>query len=678
MSGRKNTLARALEDETKYTNGDNGAVELKTSGQLRLDNFTNLLKDTDPTMVKSAVRRMVDEMVKCSDEERGEYIHDIFILAFHKRATTKTSENIQISDGEGCKNIYYEYIIELYNYYPETIINLFRSGEPFIYGYWKDALNIWEKINKIDMDIKYKYDKYNNLINALRYAMLFQRSEDLQLINLTFGDMRGKTGDEFKEYLKINNSKVSGISISNVGKYCVREGTHFDKTAYWYLDINGEYRKESHVNYMIRTGLKQQVEGCVRGYPVNKSVPFGAKKVWRIDNTRLNIVLDVAETHFAGNTWSEIKIGHLPSLCYKRNTKGLINEKLKEKVMDGGGYDKTGNRFPDNSDRVKCRQNMEEHLISAKKINSSQIYPHNIISGTDPSSLEKMAMLAQWNSLIEFTHTNMERVKEQIVGDMADVERAISSGNILGCCDTSASMTWVGKYPERPYDIAVALTAFISQVSSDDWRDIAMSFSTTPSILDFKNMNVFERVEHLSRNSGGSTNYMALHKELIRVCILRSISQEELPVLLVLSDGHFDQQCSMYEYDYGYGYGQTRGNKTTQDNIVKLWTDVGYDAPPTVVYWNLAAGRSSVQTSSSMPGVQLLSGSSPSNFKYILYGEMAETVTTEVEIDGKMVTVKTKDINPWSTFRTAMEQPYFESIRDIIRESTEKDLVYYN
>jgi hypothetical protein len=677
MSGRTNPLARAMVDETKYTYGDNGAVELKTSGHYRLDYFTNLLKDTDADFVKSAVRTMVGDIQ--NSDNKAQYIHDIFILAFHKRATTKSSEQIQISDGEGCKNIYYEYILELYNYYPETIISIFRSGQPFVYGYWKDALNIWEKINKIEMDVKYKYDKYNNLIMALRYAMLTQRKEDLDEIdNKCHRNMKGTTSDEFREYIKQNKMN---INVSNVGKFCVREGTHFDKTAYWYVMVNQDYNRETHVNYMIRVGLKQRVTGGgVRNYPSNKNIPFGAKKVWRVDNARLNIVLDVAETHFAGNTWSEIKIGHIPSLCFKRNTKGLINEKLKENVVDGTVFETTGNRYPENEDRVQCRKNMEDHIIGSNKINSSQIYPHNIISGTNPSSLEKKAMMAQWRSLLELTHANMEKVKEQIIGESTDVERAISSGNIIGCCDTSASMTWVGTYPERPYDIAVALTAFISELSNESWRDIAMSFSTTPSILNFENMNVFERVEHLSRNSGGSTNYMALHKELLRLCILRSISQEDLPVLLVLSDGHFDQQCSLYDgYNYYYGHTPTpTSGSTTHDNIIKLWTDAGYDYPPTVVYWNLAADKSSVQASSSMPGVQLLSGASPSNFKYILYGELAETVTTEVEIDGEKVEVKTKVIDPWSTFRIAMEQPYFESIREILVDSKEKYLELYN
>ena len=79
----------------------------------------------------------------------------------------------------------------------------------------------------------------------------------------------------------------------------------------------------------------------------------------------------------------------------------------------------------------------------------------------------------------------------------------------------------------------------------------------------------------------------------------------------------------------------------------------------------MAATKTSVQAHSKMPGVQL-GGSSASNFKYILHGEMADEITETVEIDGEEVEIKTKDINPWKTFRLAMDQTYFDTIRYIL------------
>ena len=52
---------------------------------------------------------------------------------------------------------------------------------------------------------------------------------------------------------------------------------------------------------------------------------------------------------------------------------------------------------------------------------------------------------------------------------------------------------------------------------------------------------------------------------------------------------------------------------------------------PIIIYWNLSNSKTSVQAHSKMPGVQLLGGSSASNFKYILHGEMADEITETVD-----------------------------------------------
>ena len=63
--------------------------------------------------------------------------------------------------------------------------------------------------------------------------------------------------------------------------------------------------------------------------------------------------------------------------------------------------------------------------------------------------------------------------------------------------------------------------------------------------------------------------------------------------------------------------------------------------------------------------------------KYILYGETAKEVTKDVMINGEMVTMKVKDINPYTTMRLALDQEYFDSIRKVLSESNERDLAHY-
>ena len=118
-------------------------------------------------------------------------------------------------------------------------------------------------------------------------------------------------------------------------------------------------------------------------------------------------------------------------------------------------------------------------------------------------------------------------------------------------------------------------------------------------------------------------------------------------------------------------------NKTTHESVVEMWLKAGYKKVPQIVYWNLACNKNSVQTDKDFPNVQLLSGYN-GNLKYVMYGELAEEKTQTIEINGSMVEIKTKNISPEQTMRKALDEPYFDCIRSILRRSNEYDLKYYN
>ena len=105
----------------------------------------------------------------------------------------------------GLKDVFYDLILKLYDIDQELTIKILTN-----IIYWKDLLNIWAKINEMDIDKKAKFAKYDFLIRSIRQIINNQRSIDLQKI---------KSGD--------NN-------ISLLGKYCVAENSHFDLKAYWY------------------------------------------------------------------------------------------------------------------------------------------------------------------------------------------------------------------------------------------------------------------------------------------------------------------------------------------------------------------------------------------------------------------------------------------------------------
>jgi hypothetical protein len=666
-------LASELREQSRYTTGENGALEMKTSSNSVLDSFVNILKDTEACTVRKAVQQMIHDIsYLSSDEERAQTIHDIFILAFHKRATSKVINKEQISDGEGLKNVYYEYILELYNFYPKTIISLVNRRDMFMYGYWKDIYLIWEKINKLDISFEEKYAKYNPLILAFRHTIIQQRGEDLDLVYNIFGRDTIKDMNESQFTCLLNSKSNVDFKISYVGKYCVRENSSFDKRCYWFIRERGHYIKINLVDFMIRYTLRSYKMGSIKDYPAIKNIPFGAKKSWRRDNVKLNVILNVPENKFCSNKWSEINFKNIPSICFKQKTKALLNE--KREVLNDSEYDYeyTGNRFPENIDRVACRHNLIEYITESKNINCSQLYPHQIIG--DPTknttSYEKTINRKMWDSLIEYTK---DRVYKYIEENTLQCNRSITIGNILCCADVSGSMTAFNKIPNRPIDIAVALTAFISEIASENYKDIAMSFTDVPTIFEFRNngkkMDMYDRVSTIMSRVGYSTNYIGIHTCLIELCKKKNIREEEIPTLIIFSDGHFDNQIITH---------QSSSTMTTHEFVVKMWIDAGYAGPPHIVYWNLAANKNSVQVSREYPNVQLLSGAGVSNIKYVLYGEKAEETTEEIVIDRKIKTIVSKNITPEQTMRKALDESYFDNIRDVLNKSNEGYLKLFN
>ena len=106
---------------------------------------------------------------------------------------------------------------------------------------------------------------------------------------------------------------MSDHKISLVGKYLVREGTSFDKKAYWYrnegIPMAPTLKKESHTNFMIRANLKKRtVNNSTIEYPSTKDVPYGAKAMWRHDNVKLNVVCDIVESYQCDKQYSKIKL----------------------------------------------------------------------------------------------------------------------------------------------------------------------------------------------------------------------------------------------------------------------------------------------------------------------------------------------------------------------------------
>ena len=681
-----NTFTAAAKVASNYTTGVKGANMYKNTGDLRLDAFLSLKRTSTKEEVTKIVTELVRQINYQPEETRGEWVGDIWRIWVHKRHPRS---------GEKEKLLGRHMFLELYNHFPDTCINLVKARIFGDIAYWKDVLLIWGMINELEMVDKTKYAKYNPLIIAFRESFMEQRTDDLTALDEFITPLRIRDIPKDKLVVLLKEDGVTLPNLSMIGKYCVREKSAENKKLWWWIigtdDITSKtiFYKQSHVSFMLRYSLKRREpsphnEPSV-GYipwPSNESVPFGAKQSWRKLNAKLDEALDVPEVKETLGRIDEIDPTKLPGEYTKRKIKFLLNEMVK-KTPDCGETE-TGNRRPNDDARVALRKRTRDMFMDPSKMNVGTLLPHEIAYSayTSRSIAQTDYHNAAFDKKVQDVRGEFDKVRAELVDigvsseDSYAVARAMSTGNIVGVADVSGSMmtTHGGLAPNRPIDIATGLVAFISCISAEPYRDIAMSFTDIPSIFSFKiggrPMTVKERITEMYGHIGFSTNYHLMHKTLINMCVKNKVPADQIPVLYIASDMNFDCMDKSIR--------QPNQWETTHSTITKEWLRAGYDTVPLMVYHNINISHSGVQEDQHFKGVIQLTGRSEQVIKLVLYGEAAEEVEQEVEVDGVMTTMKVKNVTPYDTFRKAMEGEHFSLLERVLRESQEGQMKYYS
>jgi hypothetical protein len=290
----------------------------------RINAFENLNYNN----INYHITNMINEAkIQPSKIEQKAALIEIFKLWVYKR---------HVREGSKEKLLSYKYFLELYDIFPDACIEIVNERIFGEIGYWKDLFLIWGLINKMEIDDTERYIKYNRLIEAFRTSILDQRLEDLRQLNKCvapkkLGDF---ANDELRDFLK----NVDKPKLSYVGKYCIREKSIFNKYLFWFVKVNDDLIKHSHVSYMMRGSLKMvndNNELC--DFPCEVSVPSTTKKTYRKLNAKLNVALDVPEMLMCNNQFELLDPLTFPYLFRKRNEKALIKNnitKINKKSSD--------------------------------------------------------------------------------------------------------------------------------------------------------------------------------------------------------------------------------------------------------------------------------------------------------------------------------------------------------
>lgn len=334
----------------------------------------------------------------------------------------------------------------------------------------------------------------------------------------------------------------------------------------------------------------------------------------------LNRKLATTEINMCNGTWTDIDPEIVPGRSLKIHNKAFLNIKKNSEL-----------RFPENKDRMKCRENFQSFIESVKKgekkaKGSNVVMPHEIVKKTVETSIkdELDLLQAQWDSI---------------------KSECKKLGKCVPMCDFSGSMDGLPKM------ISLSLGLLISEINHESFRDHILTFDLNPKWYSFKNKNTLKDKlnSDLCRfGQGVSTDF---YKACM--CILEKMVHHRVPVgeepedLIVLTDMGFDQ-AKGYRKDTWNGQLDCIRNEF-RDAGEKLWGAGNGWKPPRIVVWNLRVEYNDFHATAHQEGVVQLSGWSPSSLKGL-------------QRDG------IKTVTPYEGLRALLDDNRYEKVRKICME----------
>ena len=660
------------------TVGENGAPLMETAEHPGVTAFNKMVRDhrlkhktgkeakkasgtseMEMSDTRESIAKYVRDMVQTGErnvleKNNHELLADTFLLCAHKRATTRnggsknTSSASKAAGGEGERMIYYQMVLELFKYYPKTTLELVKMSPTF--GYWLDLYQIWEllcwRLDNGHVTLTGDGYDYMDLINGIITCIYDQLVAD---------------------FTKVDSP---GTQYSQLCKWFAREGAYYDQHCYvpgttphltsntLFAKLVGHYFFDK--NEKTDTWLTDITSGkTVFTTPIMNRYRGQLRR--RV--AQINKAMDTFETHACAHEWASIKPESVPSRCMLKNTKALLNEKLKGTVT--ASQEETGNRYPEDDDRVQARKNLLTMLTDPSKIKTAGVDPHEIMKAhtAGESSAQKAVANAQWTQKVAEVMEQMREMRDKLVAEGQTIPEHV--GNLLPMMDVSGSMSGL------PMDVSIGLGLFLTYIQEAQGKPpVAISFTETPRVFNFAGKTLTERHELLSRNVGYTTNFEAA-LDLVLDCIKKSGEHRDL---IVFTDGQFNSMNQVC------GWNKPAPDWTTShDRFLQKVAELGLARAPRIIYWNLRADTPGVQTHDSHPGVQMLQGYSPALLRFVLLGDAVKENQVEVlnTQTGQMQKVTVSAVTPYDTYRQALDFDRWDPIRTMLSNSTEKHLVGY-
>jgi len=287
---------------------------------------------------------------------------------------------------------------------------------------------------------------------------------------------------------------------------------------------------------------------------IRKSLGISSKdyrKMLSENRKKLNIV----ETKMCNNEWRDIKYENIPSCA---------NLKYKDSFLK--------------HDALRRNNYLKDVMEGKKSINSSVLYPYEIVGKVRDVYTKDDSLEALWKNL----------------PDYVDGKQAIV------VADTSGSMEG------NPINVALSLAIYFAERNKNEaFKDVFITFSQKPTFHTLKGNSLYSKLKNLDDNGWDmNTNLEAVFEYILKIATKNNVPKEEMPsAIYIVSDMEFDQ-CIRHDI-------------TLYNRIKILYSENNYNLP-NVVFWNVNARSNNLPVTKNAAGVALVSGCSPSIFKMAL------------------------------------------------------------
>ena len=304
----------------------------------------------------------------------------------------------------------------------------------------------------------------------------------------------------------------------------------------------------------IKTSATRNKEG--------KQLGILTARKFRYENREFNVLvrklrsyIGIVERDMSYGNWDKIKYPEVPSRAMMLYRKAFERHDTE--------------RFSDFTKRA---------LSGEEKINSSTLYPYDIVEKILYGEESCEVLEAQWNQLPDY----VEKGTNALV--MADV-----SGSMYG----------------RPMATSIGLAIYFAERNVGAYNNLFMTFSSTPETVILKGKTLKRKIYNVRRaNWSMNTDLQAAFYKVLEIALKNNVSQEEMPKsIIVISDMEIDC-CGDEDWSF-------------YDNMANKFNESGYDIP-NIIFWNVNSRSNVFHADAHRKGVQICSGQSTTVFKQLI------------------------------------------------------------